>query len=192
MKRAEALDALSQRLVEEDLREIAFLLDAHSAITDRASRREIARELLEYCYAKNKLPELARNCKAKEPAVDWDNLLLTAEPAPLSSPTTPAAPTTPPPAPPLNVPVIGIWNVTTMFGFVGTTAYYPTGAFQVNSPQGQANGQWGFNPAIGLLQYQGWMNGMPIAGALSIQQWLPNGFVALGADGLMYTFIRAG
>ncbi len=186
MKRAEALDALSKHLIEEDLREIAFFLDAHSAITDRASRREIARELLEYCDAKNKLNALADQCHIKEPAVDWKHLLLTVEPDP------PPTPTSPPPAPPPNVAVIGVWNVTTMFGFVGTTAYYPNGAFQATSPQGQANGQWGFNPAIGLLQYQGWLNGMPIAGAFSIQQWLPNGFVALGADGLMYTFMRIG
>jgi hypothetical protein len=36
------------------------------------------------------------------------------------------------------------------------------------------------------------MNGTPFGPAFSIQQWMPNGLIALGLDGMLYSLIRAG
>lgn len=194
MDRVTALDRLPKHFTEDELRELAFLLEAESAITDRASRREIARELLEYCDARGLLGKLAATCKERRPEIDWASFLVTSE-AP-REPDRPPQPKTlePPqnPQPQQVLPVVGVWNVSSAFGFVGTMAIHPNGVFQSNMPMGQATGSWWYNPVMNAVQSQGWLNGMPFNAMWQIQQWVPNGFVALGADGIVYTFLRTG
>ena len=74
---------------------------------------------------------------------------------------------------------------------------YPNGSFQ-SSQQApgfivQATGQWGFNPYNQMLQLQGLVNGMqPFMLGIVIQGQQPNGYMAMGTDGLQYFLTRAG
>jgi hypothetical protein len=189
MNHIAALDTLTKFFnTSNDLMEIAFGLQVQDSLNEHDAPRTLARELISNCEARGKLSQLADLCSTERPdvGVDWHALfapdLPTADPPPTPSvPPTPALP-----------PLAGVWNVTTMMGFIGTTTLFPNGTFQVSSANGQAAGQWAFNPALNLLGFEGWLNGTPFNGALSIQQWLPTGFMAVGEDGVLYTYLRAG
>ena len=200
MDRIAALDTLAKYLnTSDDLMEIAFGLGVQDALNESVAPRVLARELISCCEARGKLAQLAEVCMTKRPdvGVDWRDLFATDTTQPVSPQSLPQSSPQPQPQiqpfqPSPQVPtVIGTWNVSMNSWPIGTTALYPDGTLLGSFFNGQATGRWAFNPATSILQTSGWMNGMPFAGGLAIQQWLPDGFIALGlGDGAQYRYSR--
>ena len=107
-------------------------------------------------------------------------------------------PANPQPSPPaINpqlLPLIGMWQIINPIGqTVGWMRINADFTFQFSGPMGQAGGTWWWNTLLNVFQSQGaFMNGAVMSPAFSIQQWLPNGFLALGGDGVLYMHMRAG
>jgi hypothetical protein len=162
-----------------------------------------ATELIDFSQRRGKLADLARCCADVRANLDWA-AFVKEQPAP---PQEPPANTTPPHnfppvqpqgnPPPINpqlLPLTGLWQIVNPLGqTAGWIRINPDFTFQFSGPLGQAGGTWWWNLAMNMFQSQGaYMNGMPFGPAFSIQQWLPNGFIALGGDGVLYSHIRAG
>ena len=147
-----------------------------------------AKEILDFCRQNNKLDYLVKLCNEKRPDVVWADFIKPNVVVLPPAQTTEVQTQVPPPVP----PIVGVWNVNTIFGFWSTTTIYANGAIQANTIQGLHVGQWSFNPNTQTIYARVSAMGMPIEGAFFIQQWLPNGFVALGSDGVLYTYIRVG
>jgi hypothetical protein len=161
-----------------------------------------ATELIDFSQRRGKLADLARCCADVRANIDWAAFVKEQPAPPQVEPATPPPANFPPIQPqgnpqPINpqlLPLTGMWQIINPIGqTVGWLRINPDFTFQFSGPMGQASGMWWWNLAMNLFQSQGaYMNGMPFGPAFSIQQWLPNGFIALGADGVPYSHIRAG
>ncbi len=77
MNRIAALDKLSKHFTDDDLLNIAFELDATTAVSEKSSHNDLVRDLLNYCLARGTLDKLAERCASRMPDVDWRGILLT-------------------------------------------------------------------------------------------------------------------
>lgn len=163
-----------------------------------------ATELIDFAQRRGKLADLARCCADVRANVDWA-AYMKEPPAPDLPPANlPQQPPAnfppiqpqgnPQPINPQLLPLTGMWQIVNPLGqMVGSIRINPDFTFEFSGPMGQAAGTWWWNLAMNMFQSQGvYMNGMPFGPAFSIQQWLPNGFLALGADGVPYSHIRTG
>lgn len=172
--------------------------------SERADVR--ATDLIVFAQREGKLETLAKCCADVRANIDWA-AFVKALPAPPLPPQEPPANTTPPQnfppvqqqtdPPPINpqlLPLTGTWQVTNPMGqMVGWMRINPDFTFQFSGGWGQAAGRWWWNTSMNAFQSQGaFMNGMVYSPAFSIQQWVPNGFIALGGDGILYLHVRAG
>jgi hypothetical protein len=165
-----------------------------------------ANDLIVFAQREGKLGRLAQCCADVRANIDWV-AFVKESPAPPIPPQEPPANTTPPQnfppvqpqtnPPPINpqlLPLTGMWQIVNPLGqTVGWIRINTDFTFQFSGSMGQAAGTWWWNLAMNLFQSQGaYVNGMPFGPAFSIQQWMPNGFIALGGDGVLYSHIRAG
>lgn len=168
--------------------------------SERADVR--ATDLIVFSQREGKLARLAQCCADVRSNIDWA-AFVKEEPAapPVNPPNPPPAfqPVNPPPQqpPPINpqlLPLTGTWQIINPIGqTVGWIRINPNFTFQFSGPAGQAGGTWWWNTVMNVFQSQGaYMNGMQFSPAFSVQQWMPNGFIALGGDGVMYMHVRAG
>lgn len=159
-----------------------------------------ATDLIVFAQREGKLMRLAQCCADVRATIDW-GAFVKDEPAPTAPPQPPKfdlPPANPQPSPPaINpqlLPLVGMWQIINPIGqTVGWMRINADFTFQFSGPMGQAGGTWWWNTLLNVFQSQGaFMNGAVMSPAFSIQQWLPNGFLALGGDGVLYMHMRAG
>lgn len=161
-----------------------------------------ATDLIVFAQREGKLTTLAKCCADVRAGVDWPAFVKeepansTPEPPKFDLPPiqSPQPQHQPPAINPQLLPLVGMWQIINPIGqTVGWMRINADFTFQFSGPMGQAGGTWWWNTMLNVFQSQGaYMNGMMMSPAFSIQQWLPNGFLALGGDGVLYMHARAG
>jgi hypothetical protein len=171
---------------------------------DKADVR--ATELIDFANRRGRLADLARCCTDVRAQIDWAAFVKEQPETPPAMPPpasaapgnwTPAGAPAGPPAsddPSQPPPIAGMWQILNPMGqVVGWLRISPDYSFQFSGGWGQASGKWWWNTTMNLFQSQGaYLNGAVFSPSFSIQQWMPNGFIALGGDGILYAHIRAG
>jgi hypothetical protein len=174
---------------------------------DFSSERTEARatELIDFSQRRGKLATLAKYCAEKRNDIDWA-VFVQEEPAQSTQQSTQQPPQfdfqppktqpqhSPPAINPQLLPLVGVWQIMNPIGqTIGWLRINADFTFQFSGPMGQAGGMWWWNTMLNVFQSQGaYVNGVTMSPAFSIQQWLPNGFLALGGDGVLYMHVRAG
>lgn len=161
-----------------------------------------ATDLIVFAQREGKLATLARCCTDVRGSIDWAAFVkeepATAPPQPPPKfdfqPAHPQPQPAPQPINPQLLPLVGMWQILNPIGqTAGWMRINADFTFQFSGPLGQAGGTWWWNTMLNVFQSQGaYVNGMMMSPAFSIQQWQPNGFLALGGDGVLYMHVRAG